>query len=456
MRRAWAAPVAGAVLGVLVGAAVVHAQTPADSGSSPGVLTLHAALAYAHARSPHLAAARQGVRTESANIAAARARRWPALDLRAAYREAGTPTRTAVTFPPLSGLSDIPGTQPLGREHLNAAAYITAPIYQGGQISAAIRLAQAQRTLAVTQEADVARKLDFEVIRTYARVSELVQDARAANRSRQALEESRRVIAQMVQVGKAARVDLLKVDTRLADVRARLISYQNAERVAAGQLNALLGRSVDLPLVPEDTLPHPLIQLSMRQAEEAALRNNSAYQLAAARVRVSAGNVALARTQLHPSVSLGLGYESQSVDPLSRHYAALPVAGVVVSVPVYSRALNQEISVTESREQERRLDLEQLRLDIAQQTRTAYVQVQDAAERIQATEAAIASADEALRIEQQMERLGRGTIEHLLDAEAARFTAEADYVSARADYATAVAALARETGMPLIQPEQTR
>lgn len=421
--------------------------------SPPHPLTLAGALEYAHAHSPRVAAARQGVVTEGANVAAARDRRWPVLDVGGAVRWAEKPTQTAVSLPPLSGLGDLSSGQPFAREHLNAAVSVTVPLYEGGQIRAATRLAEAQRDLAATQEAHIERALDFDVIRTYAGLVELEQDARAADRSRQTLEESRRVIAEMLRVGRAARVDLLKVDTRLGGVRAKLIAYQNAERIAAGQLNALLGRPVDTPLIAQDTLPRPVVGLSADQAAQAALQNNTTYQLAAARVRVATRTVDVARAQLRPSVSLGAAYEAQGVDPLSRHYVATPVAGVLVSVPVYDRSLSRQVDVAESRAQERRLDLEQWQLDIEQHAQTAYLEVRDASERIQATVAAIASADEVLRIEQAMERLGRGTIEHVLDAEAARFTADADYASALADYTTAVAALERETGLRFIQRE---
>lgn len=96
---------------------------------------------------------------------------------------------------------------------------------------------------------------------------------------------------------------------------------------------------------------------------------------------------------------------------------------------------------------ERRQELTQAQLDATQRARTAYLQVQDAEQRIQATEAAIGYACEALRIEQEKQQYGRSTIENLLDAQAALLTAEATYYRALADYTTSRAALKRETGL---------
>ncbi len=97
-------------------------------------------------------------------------------------------------------------------------------------------------------------------------------------------------------------------------------------------------------------------------------------------------------------------------------------------------------------ELEDRSKADQARLDAMQRARTAYLRVQDAQARIQATQSSIADARETLRIEQEKQKYGRETIEHLLGAQAALLTSEANYYRALADYTTATAALKRETG----------
>jgi outer membrane protein len=73
--------------------------------------------------------------------------------------------------------------------------------------------------------------------------------------------------------------------------------------------------------------------------------------------------------------------------------------------------------------------------------------LKNAEERMRASESSIGYAREALRIEQEKQRYGRGIIENLLDAQAALLTAEARYYRALADYTTAIAAVTRETGL---------
>ena len=347
---------------------------------------------------------------------------------------------------PLTQLASIPENQPFRRGHLNAEVRATMPIYTGGRISSAVSLGEARRDLAKITVRDIERELDFDVTRTYANLVQLDRDVEAARESVNALVESRRVVAQMLDEGKVARVDLLKVDTRLADVQDTAIEFRNAREIEAGQLNALLGRPVDTPVVVETVLPPPSVQQSLDQVSQLARAGNLKYQLAEAEVNVAEQAVTVAKSAQRPSLSLVANLLGQSADPFAVYKGGV-MAGVVFTFPFFDRTLTYRVVEAKSRELERRADLKQVDLDAAQRARSAYLQVQNAQERIRATETAIGYAREALRIEQEKQRYGRGIIENLLDAQAALFTSEARYYRALADYMTATAAVRRETGI---------
>jgi len=415
----------------------------AEQLSTP--LTLDAALAYARQNSPRLSAQRQGVTTEQAGIAGARAERLPRLTLGGAARASSQATETAMGFP-LTQLADIPENQPFRKEHLNADIRATLPLYSGGRIGAAVGLARAQRDLAQVGVHDLERSLDFEVTSAYANLVQLDRDIEAARESVNALTEGRRVVAQMLNEGKVARVDLLKVDTRLADVQDTAIEFKNAREIEAGRFNALLGSAIDTPVTVETTLPRSSSEFSLDQVAQLAHTGNSQYQIAKAQVSIAERSVAVARAAQRPSLSLAADLRGQSVDPFGVYKSGV-AAGVVFDFPFLDRTLTHRVEEAESRESERRSNLKQAGLDAEQRARSAYLQVQNSEERIRATETAISSAREALRIEQEKQRYGRGIIENLLDAQAALLTSEARYYRALADYTTATAAVRRETGL---------
>ena len=416
---------------------------PAQQSTSP--LTMDESRAYARQHSPKLSGKTQSVITAQAAIAVARAERLPRLTLGAAARGSTQPAETAMGFP-LTELAAIPEGQPFAKGHLNADIRATIPVYTGGRIGSAVSLARAKRDLATFGVHDVERDLDFDVTTVYATVVQLDRDIDAARESVDALTESRRVISQMFNEGKVARVDLLKVDTRLADVQDAAIEFRNAREIEAGQFNALLGRPVDTPVALDSTLPPTSTQPSLEEVSSLARVGNLKSQLAEAELSVAKRFVSVAQSAQRPSLSLAADARGQSIDPFSVYKGGVEGA-VVFSFPFFDRTLVHQVEEAKSRELERKADLKQVELDSAQRARAAYLQVKNAEERIRATQASIGYAREALRVEQEKQRYGRGIIESLLDAQAALLTSEARYYRAMADFTTATAAVTRETGL---------
>jgi outer membrane protein len=426
------------VLFLLIFAHALWAQQP----QSP-VLTLDAAIDFATHHSPLLAATRQSVLANQAAIAAAKAEQLPRVDVGAVLLGGNQPTESGLGVP-LTPFADIPA-QPFGNGHLGGVATATVPIYTGGRIGAATHVAEAERNLAQTNVRDVESSLEYEVSATYARLVEVDRDVQAAQESVDAFTESRRNAAHMLSVGKVARVDLLRVDARLEDIEAKLIDLKNERQILAGQLNALMGRPVGTSVAVEQSLPYPKAAISADQAVRAAATGNTQYQLSDARAKVAHNSLDLAKSQLRPTFSFSTIFFEQGPDPFSA-YKGGAIAGFSFDYPIFDRPLKHRVQEAKSLELEDRLKRDQARLDAMQRARTAYLDLQDAEARIQATQSSIADARETLRIEQEEQNYGRDTIEHLLDAEAAFLTSEADYYRALADGAIATAALKRETG----------
>lgn len=426
------------------------AEAQAQEPTPP--LTLEAAIAYARTHSPRMRARRHSVSTEEARVGEAWSGHLPRLGVGASYRVSTPDTITAVGLP-LTPLADVPMQSP-SWQHLNAAIFAEVPLYLGGRVTAQTEVARAAQEVAEVGVRDVDRNLTFEVTRTYARLVELDRDVAAAQVSVDALSESRRVMSEKLSADRVARVDVLKIDTRLAGVRATLVSLTNASLVEAGRMNVLLGRAVDASVTVASALPPRHVTVPLERVT-ANLTQNTAVQLAQARLRASEHGVELARGGLLPSLSLVGNTFLQSSDPASAGaYKLGAVGGIVVSIPLFDHALISRVKVAHSLESERRAELDEVQLEAEERTRTARLQVDDAEQRMRATEAAIAFAEEVLRIEQEKQRLGRDTVENLLDAQAALLATQVTYYRALSDQTTAVAALERETGSTISEPRK--
>lgn len=349
----------------------------------------------------------------------------------------------------------MPAKEIPGYGHLNFGTAVTLPLYTGGRIPAQTHLAEAKRRLAQVSAGDVELQLIYGVAASYARLFQIEHDIEAVQHSVEALREAQRDQASMLKVGKVARVDLLKVDARLSDLQTQLIDLDNARQTEAGQLNALLGRSVETPVTVEDHLLQPAVTIPLDQALVRAREQNPDYRVGQQQVEIAKRNTELTATGLNPSVSVVGGYFANSASPFYQ-YGDDPVALLVFSFPLFDHTITERTHEADSRTEERRADLRQLGYDIEQRTQAAYLAVKDAQARIHSTADGAAWAKEALRIELLKERLGREIVEHLLDAQAALLNNEAQNDRALADYTTAVAALQHETGINFFQVVTTR
>jgi outer membrane protein len=95
-----------------------------------------------------------------------------------------------------------------------------------------------------------------------------------------------------------------------------------------------------------------------------------------------------------------------------------------------------------------RANYDSLELQVRLEVEQAYIALVEAAERITATEKAVESARENLRLAQGRYDAGVGTILDLTEAQLALTNAEADQVRALTDHKLALAAVDRSAGRP--------
>lgn len=415
-----------------------------QSLSSDSLMTLQGTVEYAMEHSPLLQSVRQGIISGKLDLDAAQSMRRPSLDIGASVQAASQPSETAIALSH-SSVADLFTPQPSSFTHANVGAYLTQPLYLGGYIKAESDFAKAELGVAKETKQDVENNLVYNVTLLYVRLVEIEQYIPAVRRSVKALDESLANIKQMVELNKRPRVDLLKVETRLANVRAQLIELQNASQIQAGRLNALIGRPDETPFKVEKNIAQPLVEISLEKAVSSALNRNPNYLSMKYKVEAAKQQVSVAKSLLSPSISLTVGYQAQIGTYFIENYKNNAVAGVTASWSLFNRFLKKKVDLARSHTLERDADLDQLELDIGERVKTAYLEIQDAKARVEATDTAITSAREVLRIEQDKTRMGRGIVEQLLDAQAAYLTSVANYYKALADYRIAVAALERET-----------
>ncbi len=413
---------------------------------SAGPLTLEQAIQFALANNPDIGAGTWEVEAARAAHEEVFGQRWPQVSAVGAYTHSLDDQRLVPARKPqeASAFSD---------EILTSDLVVSLPLFTGGRITNEIRAADLLRIVEEHRLTRTRRELIFDVSAVFYAIlaQELVVES--VNFSYGALEEHRKVVQDLLAAEKAAKVDLLRTEVRLAEIGERLVRERNVLAIQLRLLAVLMGleaHTAEISVQGPLEFIEALTDLERSLAEAFASRAD--YLAARHEAEAQARRVDIARSERWPTVSLqgsyGGRWATDSVAPRGADDSEdVGQAAVVVSVPLFEGGSIQagirkeRARLAAAEERVRRLEL-RIRLDVE----TSLLNIDSGKERVKTTEKAIAQAQESLRIERLKYELGKGAIVDVLDAQSALLEAETGYYRALADYNTAVAQLRLATG----------
>lgn len=420
----------------------------ADRGGATGPLTLTKAIRVALANNPELAAGAYELDASTAQRDWTRAQRLPSVHAVGGYSHHLDRQRLVAARE-----NGEPGT--FGRDIFGGDLVVTMPLFTGGRIANQIQAAELLEAAAGHRLARSREELIFNVTSVFYGILSQRQVIESLEFSAKALGEHLERVQNLIAAQKAARVDQLRMEVRVADLQQRLARERNVlaiqTRVLANMMGVAAGRRDGEPVGTLETLTPPADATEPTVAQ--ALAGRADCQAARAALEAQAKAVDAARAGHWPTVALQGAYGGRwaagSADSPSGTDRAEDVGrvGIVVDVPVFdgglteARVREQRARLAAAQERLRKLEL-QVRLDIE----SATLNIAAAAERIAATEKAIEQAKESLRIEQEKHDLGKGSVTDVLDAQSALLDSQTNYYRALADHHIAVAQLKLATG----------
>jgi len=422
---------------MLAGASGGAAQAPPTPAFS-----LEEIVAAALARNPQLAASRADVETARRQLEANQTLGLPKLGLGANYAYFPTPA----IVPPFVITTEI---QKSGNYGGVAGVTLSLPLYTGGQIPLQIRVAELGALVAEHNLGETRQDLIFNLSSLYYTALRLDAAIVATRQSVASLEGARKVVQEFVKVGKAPQLDLLRIEARLANVSQDLIAVQNAETVTLASIETLMGTPVNTPIRVAGPLAGPAATPQPAPPDvpsllKEALQHRPEYLAVLARQQQQEERVRLARAQLLPVVSLNAGYGVQGgQNTITQGVGQVSVG---VTFPLFDATLAARVRQEEAALAALQHRVDNLRLQIGLDVEKAVLAVQESAARIQASEAGLAQAREALRIEQIRLELGRGIITDVLQAQADLLRAEVTHDEAVAANQIARVQLQRALG----------
>ncbi len=428
---------------MLIGACVlpgfVAAAVPvAAESEKDATWTLPRLIRHALDNNKGLAAARLGTDVAREDVEIAKGQRLPGVDAVSYFQH--FPIRSRL-------LLERHGKRPSNPFQESIITYglrATLPLYTGGRIQREIAISEAAVAASRSRAELTRQELIFNVISafyTYLRVREVIAANEALVRS---VEESRRIAAQRVRLGRAAPLDVLRLEARLSAVESQLTAARSDLDRTAETLKALLALPSETALEAAGELTPDETPWSRVAARNSALSKRPDLLALRREVDAQRERIGVAVARAGPTVDASVFYGAATGEDATSNDAKFRLN---FRLPLYSGGV---LSAKQRREEAR---LRALEAKLEAVERRALAEVERAAIELSSTKArldagrrAVAQAEEALRVESQKFREGRGTSNDLLLAEEVLVRARTELAAAVSDSRIAFAALQFASG----------
>ena len=415
-------------------------------------LSLRGAVQLALRENQSIAAADAGLRASAARIDEARAGRLPKINYSESFVRSNNPV---FVFSSLltqhQFTADNFNLGPLNRpdsiNNFQSVLLLDQPLYDAGQTRNAVKSADLSRQMSAEDQRRTRMQVISGVVRAYygaVLASESLKTAEQALRSAEAdLQRAESVRA----AGMSTDVDVLSIRVHLAAVTEQRIQRAADLDVAQSSLNDALG----LPLDTRHTLTSALSPLDLPDLELASLeRDASSTRPEARATHLAAG---LAKTQAdsaHSALLPQIGFHA-AFETDRQQFFNKGGANWLASIGLHWNLFNgsgDKARIQESTHWLERAHADEQRVDSAVrlEVRRAWAGLRAAEQRIEVAKAAVAEADESLRITQNRYAAGMSNVTDLLRNETAVLESRTRYLAAVHDQRLAAASLELAAG----------
>ncbi len=391
---------------------------------------------------PSIQASKANMEEAQAALGEAAAARFPLLKLNGSAIQYEEPTPVS----PIHGFT--PGRLPQFDETLfQGGVGLNYALFDGGNREARIRRARFQTGSADAELDATSQTLVARVVTTYLELLSKQQVLEAHDHRLTALQSELSRVQMRYDAGRAARVDVLRVQAALANAQAERVKDAESLDRAQRDLARLISSSVEeikASRLMSVTLSDPsLTPRDLLKAE--ALQSSPAVRQARQRLASAEAGVAVARSTRWPELDLVgnyLYFNSSQGDDAAEWQAGAQLSYIIFNGGARAKEIERARATNRGASEQLRLTEIQVEQDLDR----AFSGIEEARARVESLETAVSRFEEVARIEKLLRETGSGTETDYLDAEADLLTTRASLVEARHGEIAARVELARVIG----------
>jgi outer membrane protein len=415
-------------------------------------LSLRQAVRLAIQEHKAIAGAAAGARASESRITQARAAMLPKINYSESFARSDNPVFvfSSLLTQHQFGLENFaigPLNRPDFLNNFQSQVTVDQPIYDAGQTRDAVKSAELARKMTCEEQRLVQMSIISGAARSYYGAVLATENLKTAEQAVRSAEADLKRAEAVRAAGMSTDVDVLSIRVHLAAVTEQRIDRAADVDVAKAALNDALGMPLDTP----HTLTTPLEALVLSELTLGGLETAASAERPEARETHLATTLAQAqadgaRSAMLPQVSFRGAFEVDRQRFFDRGGANW-LAAVSLRWNLFNGSADKA-RIAETAHLVRRAEIDELRTDsaIRLQVRRAYAGLNAAQQRIGVAKAAIAQAEESLRITQNRYEAGMNNVTDLLRTETAVLESRIRYLAAIHDQRIAATMLELAAG----------
>jgi len=248
------------------------------------------------------------------------------------------------------------------------------------------------------------------------------------------------------KVGTKPKFDVTKAEVDLSNAKLNLIKAENALRVARVTLNNTMGITVAPEYHVVDNLTFKKYEIEFVRVLEMAYTNRPDLRSIIAKKEAAGESIELVKKDYYPSLSGNASYNwsGTKVTSLDNGWSI----GATLTFPLFSGFLTKyQVEESKANLNVLKANEESLRQSVLLEVQQAYLNLQDAEERIPTAELVVRQAEENLDIANGRYAAGVGNPIEVTDAQVAHTNAKTSYIQALYDYKVAQASIEKAMGV---------
>lgn len=410
---------------------------PAGIGAEP--LSLEKSIEIALANNHSLHSASKKVSSAKEKIWEAKTYFYPAMNISSIYTKLNEPPSISMGHQiyQLSDddIYDIKGT-------------LQQTIFSGGKILAGYELAKCNYEGAKYEYEKVRNELLLEVKTAYFGILKALKFRQIAQETVEQVEAHLKVVRNFYDAGMVVKVDVLKAEVQLANVKQNLVRAENRVNLTKARFNQLLAQDQNAPVELVDIMEVKPYTVDMDKCIKEAQALRPELNQIKANISILEQRVKIARADYYPSVALigNYDYQKGKTTPIDE-WEKVWTAGVMVNFNLWDWNAKKS-RVNQAEDELKGLKEQQLLLIdvISLEVREAFFSLEEAEKNIGVAQKAIGQAEENLRITKEMYKKGTATSTDVLDAQTLLTQAKTNYYQTLYDYNLAFAKLQKAIG----------